>query len=132
MNINLKNTLISILITSALLGFVIFLCNLATDSDFGGFGYIFLLIFFGFIAGLIAVFLRLICLIDTRSLLYNFVGTFNLTIAFCFFVWGALAHLLGSIFSLTMPVGIIFFCQFLIGAFILVDIYIIDRIWPEK
>ncbi len=84
---NTKNTVISTLVIGAIFGIVIFLGSLATDTDVGALGYVFLLIFLCLISGVVAVFLRLIRLIkNTQSLLYNFIGTFNLTAASIFFI----------------------------------------------
>jgi len=132
MKANTKNTIISILITAALFGFAIFLSSLATDTDFGGSGYFFLLIFASLISGLITVFLRIIRLIkNTETLLYNFIGTFNLAIAGIFFSWVAFSRLRNGYFTGTNFFGVIFIVQFLLGTFILFDIYKLNRIFSK-
>ena len=132
MKANTKNTIISLLIIVAILGVVIFLSSLATDTDFGGSGYVFLLIFICLISGLITVFLRLIRLIkNTETLLYNFIGTFNLTIASIFFIWEAFLRLRNGSFTAINFFGVIFIIQLLLGTFILFDIYKINRIFSK-
>ena len=74
---DIKRTIISLLLVSAIIGFI-FLSSLRTDTDFGVAGYVILLIFFSFITGLVTVFLRLVGVITKRKrLFYNFMSSAN-------------------------------------------------------
>jgi hypothetical protein len=121
-----KRTLISVLLVSAIIGFI-FLSSLWTDTDFGVAGYVFLLIFFSFIVGLVIVFLRLVGVIKNRKrLFYNFLGVLNVSIPVLFFICLVFQGLWGpgsfSFFYLAM-----FSLQLVFGVFILWDIFLIGR-----
>jgi hypothetical protein len=123
---DIKRTLISLLLVSAMIG-LIFLSSLWTDTDFGVAGYVFLLILFAFIVGLVTVFLRLVGVIRNRKrLFYNFMGVLNVSVPVLFFIcllfqglWspGSFSFFYFGMFSL----------QLIFGVFILGDIFLVGR-----
>jgi hypothetical protein len=124
---DIKRTLISLLLVSAIIGFI-FLSSLWTDTDFGVIGYVFLLIFFGFIVGLVTVFLRLIGVIkNRRGLFYNFMGVLNVSIPVLFFISLFISRSSEGSGSFSFFYLAMFSLELVFGVFILVDIFLIGR-----
>jgi hypothetical protein len=123
-----KNTIISLVLIVIIFGVVIFLSSLAKDTDFGGTGYVFLLIFVSLISGIITVLLRLFRGIKyTDTFLYNFIGTFNLVLSIIYFSWLIFSRLQTGAIIDKRAIDLLFFIQFLSGTFILFDIYKCNR-----
>ena len=119
-----KNTLISLGIITLLILFVLWLSNSITDTDFGGVGYIFVIVYGGIMLGLVLVIFRLLQFnIDKEKLFYNLIGTLNLTFGILLTMYDIYIRLAENSNNKLNFFEYTIFGEIIIGLFIIIDIY---------